>query len=168
MPTPEPNGPFLAEIMELHDASVSLFVTMPILRSMLSSDTHADDLAACERTLGRLLCQLDRLVIGALPRAERRDGAMTTVIFSTLQQLRRRPASPARDLEIVSLTQEGQLFLMGAAGFALAFARGVRAYTNIEILRTVMATISQLGARLDADLSRRTGFGAPRLLAAAG
>ena len=134
---------FAEELSELHDGSISLFVTLPVFRQLLVSRRAAAVLARCEAVLGEHLAHLDGILTPTLSHADRTDGDLTSSLFGSLGRVRRLPASDVRDDEIVRLVQQAQLFLMGSCSFALQFAQ----HAGIDRAAYVLeASLARLGA----------------------
>ena len=128
------DGPLAEELSELADGSISLFVILPIFQRMLISDSRAMALQRFEGLMSEHLANLDGILGDVLLRRDQCDGELTKSLFGSLTQLRARPACTARDLEILGVVQQAQLFLVGSCGFALRFARGAHAHETVRVL----------------------------------
>jgi hypothetical protein len=128
------------ELSELHDGSVSLFVTLPVFRNMLTCPILVESFEQLERMVGEHFAQLDR-ILASVPVGERQcDGDVTKSLFDSLRSMHGQAASPLRDAEIVQAVQQAQLYLLGSCGFALRCARqdgldGVAALLEISMRR---------------------------------
>ena len=89
-------GQFAEELAELHDGSISLFVTLPVFRSLLVSEQRASALQAFESLIAEHLAHLDGILGDVLVRRDRSDGHLTASLFRSIAELRLRPASPQR------------------------------------------------------------------------
>lgn len=157
MPESQLNGQFAEELSELHDGSISLFVTLPVFRGLLVSRTHADALRRFETDLAVHLAQLDGIIGDVLIRRDRSDGDLTQSLFRSLALVRQRGASPSRDGEIIAVVQQALVFLMGSCGFALRFARQAGVDRSVQVLGESLRLIGTLalpfaGSRLSADV----------------
>ncbi len=139
------DGPLAEELSELADGSISLFVVLPILREMCVSDSRAVALARFEKLISEHLAHLDGILGDVLLRRDHCDGDLTRSLFRSLTHLRIRPASTARDLEILGVVQQAQVFLVGSCGFALRFARSAQAD---EAVRVLEESLLRLGAQV--------------------
>lgn len=142
------SGQFADELSELHDGSVSLFVTLPVLRRMTTSLELSERLKRFEAVIGDHLAQLDAIVDDMMMRRTRRDGDLTRSLFRSLECVRAYPESRERDDQILSIVQEAQLFLMGSCGFALRFARQAGVDRSVRVLETSMERIASLASDL--------------------
>jgi hypothetical protein len=138
------DGQFAEELAELHDGSISLFVTLPVFRSLMVSEQRAAGLARFEGLIGEHLAHLDGILGDVLVRRDRADGDLTRSLFGALTSLRMRPASPSRDEEILGIVQQAQLFLMGSCSFALRFARQAQVDRSVHVLEGSLARIGSL------------------------
>ncbi|MCC7052103.1 MAG: hypothetical protein IT355_02470 [Gemmatimonadaceae bacterium] len=141
------SGQFADELAELHDGSISLFVTLPVFRQLLQSTQGAAVLAECEAVLGEHLAHLDGIVGTVLTDTNRRDGDLTGSLFRSLTRVRRLPASPVRDEEIIGVVQQAQLFLMGSCSFALRIARQSGLDRCVYILERSLLRLRSLAVR---------------------
>lgn len=137
-------GQFAEELGELHDGSVSLFVTLPVFRTLLVSDGCAMLLRRFEAVIGEHLSHLDGILGDVLVRRDRSDGDLTRSLFRALTIVRSSAASPERDAEILTTLEQAQIFLMGSCGFALRFARQAGVDRSVQILEQSMARIGSL------------------------
>jgi len=142
------NGQFAEELAELHDGSITLFVTLPVFRSLLLSEKHAKTLAAMEGGIGEHLAYLDGIVGDILLRRERSDGYLTRELFGSIPRIRLQPASPARDGEILRTVAGAQSCLMGSCSFALRYAHQAGTDRCVQVLQHCLATIGSLADRL--------------------
>lgn len=138
------SGQFAEELAELHDGSVSLFVTLPILRKLMSSPKPSAALARFEGVIGEHLAQLDCILDDLVAHRERRDSDLTRSLFRSLSILRERPASRERDAQILEIVEQAQLFLMGSCGFALRFARQAGVDRSVHVLERSLEQIGSL------------------------
>lgn len=148
MPVSVHSGEFAEELAELHDGSVSLFVTLPVFRSMLVSEQRAETLARFESGIGEHLAQLDGILGDVLIRRDRGDGDLTRSLFLALTRLRSRAASVARDRDILAVVQQAQVFLMGSCSFALRFARQARIDPSVQVLEQSLGRIGSIALQL--------------------
>lgn len=142
------SGQFADELAELHDGSVSLFVTLPVLRGMMTSLERSERLSRFEAVIGEHLAQLDGIVGDTMMRRTRRDGDLTRSLFRSLENVRAYPQSRERDDQILGIVEEAQLFLMGSCGFALRFARQAGVDRSVRVLETSMMQIGSLANEL--------------------
>jgi hypothetical protein len=142
------SGQFAEELGELHDGSVSLFVTLPVFRTLLVSERCAALLLRYEAVLGEHLAHLDGILGDVLVRRDRNDGDLTRSLFRSLSTIRVCPPSEQRDAEIVSVLEQAQIFLMGSCGFALRFARQAGIDRSVQALEDSMARIASLALRM--------------------
>ncbi len=151
------NGQFAEELAELHDGSISLFVTLPVFRSLLVSKQRAEIVAGFEAAIAEHLAHLDGILGDVLVRRDRTDGDLTRTLFRSLTALRDRAASVARDQEIIRVLQQAQVFLMGSCSFALRFARQAHVERSVHVLEESLARIGsralQFGAVSSAPLA---------------
>jgi hypothetical protein len=138
------DGQLAEELAELHDGSISLFVTLPVFRGLLISDQRAAALARFEGLVGEHLAHLDGILGDVIVRRDRSDGDLTRSLFRSLGVVRARPASPSRDQEILGVVEQAQLFLMGSCSFALRFARQARLERSVHVLEDSLARIGSL------------------------
>ncbi|HYW31696.1 MAG TPA: hypothetical protein VE869_09335 [Gemmatimonas sp.] len=138
------SGQFAEELADLHDGSVSLFVTLPIFRELMSSPHIASALARIEGVIGEHLAHLDCLRDETAIRRERRDSDLTRSLFRALSIVRSRPASRERDAQILEIVEQAQLFLMGSCGFALRFARQAGVDRSVHVLERSLEQIRSL------------------------
>ncbi len=147
------DGPLAEELSELADGSISLYVILPIFRRMLVSDSRAMALLRFESLISEHLANLDGILGDVLLRRDQCDGDLTKSLFRSLTHLRTRPASTARDLEILGVVQQAQLFLIGSCGFALRFARGAQADETVRVLEESLHRVgSRVGPYTVSDL----------------
>ena len=139
---------FADELSELHDGSVSLFVTLPVLRRMMTSLELSDRLMRFEAVIGDHLARLDAIVGDMVMRRTRRDGDLTRLLFRSLECVRAYPESRERDDQILGIVEEAQLFLMGSCGFALRFARQAGIDRSVHVLETSMERIASVASDL--------------------
>jgi len=139
-------GQFKDELAELHDGSISLFVTLPVFRQLVQSRELGRMLARCESVIGEHLAHLDGILAGLLSRAERHDGNLTSSLFKALVRVRVMPASEVRDGEIVEIIEQAQLFLTGSCSFALRFARQAELYRASHVLEASLRRLGTLAA----------------------
>lgn len=143
-------GQFAEELAELHDGSISLFVTLPLFRNLMISEQRAAVLARFEGLIGEHLAQLDSILGDVLVRGDRSDGNLTRSLFRSIAALGVWPATPARDEEILSIVEQAQLFLMGSCGFALRYARQARVERSVQVLEDSLSRIGSLAVQLAA------------------
>jgi hypothetical protein len=139
---------FAEELTELHDGSISLFVTLPVFRDLLESAHRTDALQRLEETIGEHLAYLDGILGDALIRRDRSDSELTRWLFDSLRRVRSLSASTARDYEILLVMQRAQASLMGSCSFALRCARQVRRQRAVEVLEESLARIGSLAPQL--------------------
>ncbi len=139
---------FAEELTELHDGSISLFVTLPVFRGLLESAQRADALQRLEANIGEHLAYLDGILGDVLVRRDRMDSELTRWLFDSLNRLRALAASATRDREIMSVMQQAQAGLMGSCGFALRCARQVRRQRAVEVLEASLGRIGSLAPQL--------------------
>ena len=144
------SGQFAEELAELHDGSISLFVTLPLFRNLMISEQRAAVLARFEGLIGEHLAQLDSILGDVLVRGDRSDGNLTRSLFRSIATLGVWPATPARDEEILSIVEQAQLFLMGSCGFALRYARQARVERSVQVLEDSLSRIGSLAVQLAA------------------
>jgi hypothetical protein len=154
------NGQFAEELAELHDGSISLFVTLPVFRDLMLSEQRAATLTRFEALIAEHLAHLDGILGDVLVRRDRTDGDLTRSLFRSLSALRARPASPSRDMEILGIVQQAQLFLMGSCSFALRFARQARIDRSEQVLEDSLRRLGTLAVQFispagDDDLTAR-------------
>ncbi len=142
------DGQFAEELAELHDGSISLFVTLPVFRSLMLSEPLAASLHKFESLIGEHLAYLDGILGDVLVRRDRADGSLTRTLFRSLSQLRLRPASASRDEEIAGVVEQAQLFLMGSCSFALRFARQAGVDRSVQVLEESMTRIGAFAIKL--------------------
>ncbi len=155
MPSVMINGEFAEELAELHDGSVSLFVTLPVFRGLLLSAQHAQSLVRFESDIAEHLAYLDGIIGDVLVRRERSDGDLTRSLFLSLSMLRARAASVARDIEILDVIQQAQVFLMGSCSFALRFARQANVERSVHVLEESLSRIGSLALQYSGTRSVR-------------
>lgn len=136
------------ELTELHDGSISLFVTLPVFRALLQSPQRADALKPIEAGMGEHLASLDGILGDVSVRRDRADSELTRRLFASLIGMRSRVASAARDREIMAVIQEAQAFLVGSCSFALRCARQVRGERAVQVLETSLGRIGSLAPQL--------------------
>lgn len=139
---------FAEELAELHDGSISLFVTLPVFRQLLQSRETAALLSRCEAMLGEHLAHLDGILAPVLAHADRHDGDLTSRLFRSLGRMRRLPPSPSRDEDIVGVVQQAQLFLMGSCSFALRFARQAQLERSVQVLEDALSRLGSVAMAL--------------------
>lgn len=139
---------FADELTELHEGSVSLFVTLPVFRALALSQQCAEVLARFEAMIGEHLAYLDGIFCDVLVRRDRRDGELTRLLFRSLRTLRARQASEERDLDIIRTVEQAQLFLMGSCSFALSFARQAQVSRSEQVLVDSLRRIRSLALLL--------------------
>lgn len=144
-------GQFAEELAELHDGSISLFVTLPVLRSLLVSEQRAAALAAFEGLIAEHLAHLDGILGDVLVRRDRSDGHLTKSLFRSIAELRLWPASAERDTEILELVSQAQLFLMGSCGFALRYAKQAGVQRSASVLQDSLTRIGTFAVQLVAS-----------------
>ncbi len=160
------DGQLAEELSELADGSISLFVVLPILRDMCVSDSRAVALAQLETSIGEHLANLDGILGDVLLRRDHCDGDLTRSLFRSLTHLRSRPASTSRDLEIVAVVQQAQLFLVGSCGFALRFARCAQADEAVRVLEESLLRIgSRCGQYTVSEYASERAFARPNTAA---
>lgn len=142
------HGQFAEELAELHDGSISLFVTLPVFRSLMLSESLAASLYKFEAVIGEHLAYLDGILGDVLVRRDRADGSLTRTLFRSLVQLRQRPASTSRDAEIAGIVEQAQLFLMGSCSFALRYARQAGVDRSVQVLEGSMSRIGTFAVQL--------------------
>ena len=138
------SGQFADELAELHDGSVSLFLTLPVLRRMMTSLELSQRLMRFEAVIGDHLAQLDAIIGDIMMRRTRRHGDLTRSLFRSLECVRAYPESRERDHQILGIVEEAQLFLMGSCGFALRFARQAGIDRSVHVLETSMERIASV------------------------
>jgi hypothetical protein len=146
----EERGQFAEELAELHDGSISLFVTLPVFRDMMLSERNAAALSRFESVIAEHLAHLDDILGDVLIRRDRSDGHLTRSLFRSIANLRVWPATAARDEEILSIVEQAQLFLMGSCSFALRYARQARIERSAHVLEESLARIGSLAVALAA------------------
>jgi hypothetical protein len=149
------HGQFAEELAELHDGSISLFVTLPVFRSLMLSEPLAVSLHRFEALIGEHLAYLDGILGDVLVRRDRADGSLTRILFRALSQLRQRPASATRDAEIAGVVEQAQLFLMGSCSFALRFARQAGVDRSVQVLEESMARLGAFAVQLVSPTAER-------------
>jgi len=142
------DGQFADELAELHEGSVGLFVTLPIFRALVRSQRSADLLTRFEAMLGEHLAGLDSILGDTIVRRDRTDGALTRLLFRSICSLRSRHASEERDIDIIRVVEQAQLFLMGSCSFALRFARQARVSQCEQVLQESLVRIRSLALYL--------------------
>jgi len=143
-------GQFAEELGELHDGSISLFVTLPVFRTLLVTERCVATLARFESAIGEHLAYLDGILGDVYVRRDRADGNLTRSLFRSLTCIRTKIPSVERDEEILSVLEQAQLFLMGSCGFALRFARQVGVARSVRVLEESMTRIAALALHLPA------------------
>ncbi|MES3034333.1 MAG: hypothetical protein V4813_10115 [Gemmatimonadota bacterium] len=141
---PAIRGQFAEELGELHDGSVSLFVTLPVFRTLLVSEGCSQLLRRFEGVVGEHLAHLDGILGDVLVRRDRSDGDLTRSLFRALAMIRADAPSPQRDADILTTLEQAQIFLMGSCGFALRFARQAGVDRSVQVLEESMARIGSL------------------------
>lgn len=144
----EAKGQFAEELAELHDGSISLFVTLPVFRSLLVSSESAELLLRYESLLAEHLAHLDGILGDVLVRRERSDGHLTRSLFRSITAARCQAATLARDEQILSIVEQAQLFLMGSCGFALRYARLASGERSVQVLEESLARIGSIAVQL--------------------
>jgi hypothetical protein len=132
------------ELAELHDGSVSLFVTLPRFRAMVQSPMLRERLSTVERAVGDHLAVLDRVLVVVQPPRDRHDGKLTTSLFDSLHDIQRESTSAARDARIRSTVEMAHLALVGACGFTIATARAAGAYLHSDVLSSALDRLRAL------------------------
>lgn len=156
---PAISGQFAEELGELHDGSVSLFVTLPVFRTLLVSEGCAMLLRRFEAVLGEHLAHLDGILGDVLVRRDRTDGDLTRSLFRALTMLRSSAPSSERDAEILTTLEQAQIFLMGSCGFALRFARQAGVDRSVQVLEESMGRLGSLALHLPSALhADSTGY----------
>jgi hypothetical protein len=140
-------GQFAEELGELHDGSVSLFVTLPVFRTMLVSESNAATLTRFELAIGEHLAYLDGILGDVALRRDRTDGDLTRSLFRSLMSLRVHAPSAARDDAILAVLEQAQLFLLGSCGYALRFARQSGVDRSVRVLEASLGRIGSLASR---------------------
>ena len=143
-------GQFAAELGELHDGSISLFVTLPVFRTLLVTERCVATLTRFESAIGEHLAYLDGILGDVVFRRDRADGNLTRSLFRSLTSIRTQLPSVERDVEILSVLEQAQLFLMGSCGFALRFARQAGVARSVRVLEESMTRIAALAQHLPA------------------
>jgi hypothetical protein len=138
------DGQYAEELAELHDGSVSLFVTLPVFRGMLVSEQRMRSLAEFEAGLGEHLAHLDSILGDVFVRRDRNDGDLTRMLFEALGTLRLRAATVSRDAEILGVVQRAQAFLLGSCSFALRFARQAHVDRAVHVLEESLGRIGSI------------------------
>ena len=138
------NGQFVEELGELHDGSISLFVTLPAFRTLLVTERCVATLSRFESVIGEHLAYLDGILGDVIVRRDRADGNLTRSLFRSLTTIRIQIPSVERDEEILSVLEQAQLFLMGSCGFALRFARQAGVARSVRVLEESMRRIATL------------------------
>jgi hypothetical protein len=139
---------FADQLTELHDGSISLFVTLPVFRGLLESPQRAETLRRVEAGIGEHLAYLDGILGDVVVRRDRKDAELTRMLFESLVRLRSRVASAARDREILAVIQQAQAFLVGSCSFALRCARQVRRERSVQVLEASLGRIGSLAPQL--------------------
>ncbi len=147
---PAMNGQFAEELAELHDGSISLFVTLPVFRNLFVSATTAATIFRFEAAIGEHLAHLDGILGDVLVRRDRADGDLTKSLFRSLASIRMRAPSFERDEEILAVLEQAQLFLMGSCGYALRFARQAGVDGSVQVLEASMSRIGSLALQFSA------------------
>ena len=142
------SGQFAEELAELHDGSIGLFVTLPVLRSLMISEQRAAVLAKFEALIGEHLTCLDGILGDVFVRRDRSDGDLTRSLFRSISALRVWPATAERDDEILGIVEQAQLFLMGSCSFALRSARVARVEGAVQVLEESLARLGSLAVQL--------------------
>ncbi len=150
------DGQFAEELSELHDGSISLYVTLPVFRSLTVSPQIATALQHFELRIGEHLTFLDSILGDVLVRRDRLDGDLTRSLFQQLKQIRLRPASASRDEEILGVVEQAQLFLMGSCSFALRFALQARIDRSVLVLQQSLMRIGSFAVQLVSPTGDRT------------
>lgn len=144
---PSMDAQFADELGELHDGSVSLFVTLPVFRELLVSERSTTTLTRFEEAIGEHLAHLDA-ILGEVPlRRDRPDGDLTRSLFRSLAAMRSRAPSIERDDEILGVLEQAQLFLMGSCGYALRYARLAGVEQSVRVLQQSMRRIGSLAVQ---------------------
>ena len=141
-------GQFAEELAELHDGSISLFVTLPVFRSLVVSGHLADALVSFEGMVAEHLAHLDGILGDVLIRRDRSDGYLTKSLFQSITHLHVWPATSVRDDEILHLVQQAQMFLMGSCSFALRCAKLAHVGRAVHVLEESLARIGSLAVQL--------------------
>ena len=141
-------GQFADELAELHEGSVSLFVTLPVFRSLVISQHCADVLAKSEAMIGEHLAYLDGILGEILVRRDRMDGELTRSLFRAISRVRLLTACAERDVEIIRVIEQAQLFLMGSCSFALRSARQAKGSRTEQVLEESLHRIGSLAGAL--------------------
>ncbi len=141
------DGQYAEELAELHDGSIALFVTLPVFRSLVVSDRSAVALQQFEGLVGEHLAHLDGILGDVSVSCERSDSDLTRSLFRSLVLLRQRPASPARDHEILAVVARAQVFLMGSCSYALRFARQACLERGVHVLELSRIRIGSLAVQ---------------------
>lgn len=139
---------FADELAELHEGSVSLFVTLPVFRALVISQHCADVLASSEATIGEHLAYLDGILGEIVVRRDRRDGELTRSLFRAISRVRLRTACVERDMEIIRIIEYAQMFLMGSCSFALRSARRSKGSRTEQVLEESLQRIGSLALAL--------------------
>ncbi len=141
------DGRFAEELSELADGSMSLFVILPIFRSLVVSERRASELQRFEALMGEHLAQLEGILGDVMVRRDRSDGALTRVLFDELSRLGALPASTTRDTEIFAVVEQAQLFLMGSCSFSLQCARDAELARPADVLEDALARIGSMAVQ---------------------
>jgi hypothetical protein len=149
------HGQLAEELAELHDGSISLFVTLPVFGDLMLSPERAMALKRFEALLGEHLAFLDGILGDVLVRRDREDGDLTRSLFRELTNLRLRPRSAARDAAILSVVEQAQLCLMGSCSFALRFARQARVDRSVHVLEESLQRLGSLALQLSMPTADR-------------
>ena len=147
MPFATIDGQYAEELAELHDGSIGLFVTLPVFRGLMVCAESASALSEFEGLVGEHLAQLDGILGDVLVRSDRTDGDLTRSLFRSLLLLRQRPASAARDHEILAIVAQAQVFLMGSCSYALRFARQACVERGVRVLEESLMSIGSLAVQ---------------------
>jgi hypothetical protein len=135
------------ELTELHDASVTAFVTMPVFAALMQSQECAPSLRAIATALGEHLNALDCILHDVKIRRADDDSDFTRSLFVRLTAITQRTPSPARDDEILRMVDQVMLFLIGSCAFALQCARRAGEYRVVHVLEPAIGRLTAVKAR---------------------
>jgi hypothetical protein len=118
------NVRLLDELLDLHDVSGSVFVTLPLLKPLITEPQWAVALHRFEVALAAHIAYLDDVVSDVFLPRHQHDSAFSRSLFAELHHLQQSAALRSRDGDIARIVEWTRLFLIGACAFTVERARG--------------------------------------------
>jgi hypothetical protein len=128
------NVRLLDELLDLHDVSGSVFVTLPLLKPLITEPQWAVALHRFEVALAAHIAYLDDVVSDVFLPRHQHDSAFSRSLFAELHHLQQSAALRSRDGDIARIVEWTRLFLIGACAFTVERARGANAIRIAEVV----------------------------------